>query len=96
MRCERYYQFKEALANNGYTDDATSASARLKQELPDKGKEVGASAGETLARIGSQVDKTVQEGRYTSFAATVGAIRSFPLLSIPILIKFPNGRQAPH
>ncbi|KAF8417815.1 hypothetical protein BGX38DRAFT_1243255, partial [Terfezia claveryi] len=44
--------------------DATSASARLKEELPGGGKEGTASAEETLARIGSQVDKTVQEGKH--------------------------------
>jgi len=61
------------LANNRYLDDATSASARLKEELPGNGKEVRASAEEAFARIGSQVDKTVQEGRYTLIAATTAS-----------------------
>lgn len=66
MRLEIYIpQLKGALANNRYLDDATSAPTRVKEELSGNGKEVKTSAEETLARIGSQVDKTVLEGRYT-------------------------------
>lgn len=45
-------------------DDAASASARLKHELPGTGKEMKTSAEETLAKIGSTVDRTVQEGMH--------------------------------
>ncbi|KAH0612134.1 uncharacterized protein H6S33_010186 [Morchella sextelata] len=43
--------------------DAASASSTARDQLPGRGKELKTSAEEALARVGSEVDSTVREGK---------------------------------
>ncbi|RPB17141.1 hypothetical protein P167DRAFT_531401 [Morchella conica CCBAS932] len=43
--------------------DAASASTTVRDQLPGRGKEAKASVEEAFARVGSEVDSTVREGK---------------------------------
>ncbi|KAL0631663.1 hypothetical protein Q9L58_009475 [Maublancomyces gigas] len=68
------------LARKELKHDAARASAALKDELPGRGKEAKTSAEEAFARVGSEVDSTVREGKtriadgQRAFEHTGGAI----------------------
>ena len=67
-----------------HADDASSAAARLKHELPGTGREDRHLSGQTFQNLGSGVDRTVQEGTL------------LPLLSLSIsCLSYPHAHASP-